>query len=107
MVSKSVKGKKKLPVAVRGSRIADETSGPWKPGHKSVTFPLVSRLFAAAIFFGPITREDGTDASRDFSREGRRQGRSCSVFGQVYLVFYFSSTYKIKQVSLFDIFMLS
>ena len=44
MVSKSVKGKKKLPVAVRGSRIADETSGPWKPGHKSVTFPLVSRL---------------------------------------------------------------
>ena len=44
MVSKSVKGKKKLPAAVRGSRIADETSGPWKPGHKSVTFPLVSRL---------------------------------------------------------------
>ena len=63
--------------------------------------------FAAAIFFGPITSEDGTDASRDFSREGRRQGRSYSVFGQVYLVFYFSSTCKIKQVSLFDIFILS
>ena len=61
--------------------------------------------FAAAIFFGPITNEDGTDASRDFRREGRRQGRSYSVFSQVYLVFYFSSTYKIKQVSLFDIFM--
>ena len=53
--------------------------------------------FAAAIFFGPITSEDGTDASRDFSREGRRQGRSYSLFGQVYLVFYFSSTFKIKQ----------
>ena len=42
MVSKSVKGKKKT----SGCRswLTDETSGRWKPGHKSVTFPLVSRL---------------------------------------------------------------
>ena len=104
MVSKSVKGKKKLPVAVRGSRIADETSGPWKPGHKSVTFPLVSRV-PFSLDQSQVQME--LTRAEIFSREGRRQGRSYSVFGQVYLVFYFSSTYKIKQVSLFDIFMLS
>ena len=42
MVSKGVKGKKKTSGC--RSRLTDETSGPWKPGHKSVTFPLVSRL---------------------------------------------------------------
>ena len=104
MVSKSVKGKKKTSGC--RSRLTDRgrdvrTIEAWtQVSH----FPA---CLAAAIFFGPITSADGTDASRDFSREGRRQGRSYSVFGQVYLVFYFSSTYKIKQVSLFDIFMLS
>ena len=37
-MSKSVKGKK---TSGCRSRLTDETSGPWKPGHKSVTFPLV------------------------------------------------------------------
>ena len=75
--------------------------GRWKPGQELATFPLVSRL--------PFSLDQSqakmelTRAEVSAEKVAEELFCVCSVFSEVYLVFYFSSTYKIKQVSLFDI----